>query len=186
MKRLFIAIKLVPDFNLLKIYYSLRRATKYDKIRWVDPENFHLTLKFLGNTPEDKIDLISEVISSTVESYGKFDFDLKNTGIFGSSYKPRVIWFGIHDAEQIKSLGMELIKKLDVAGFSKDRQNFVTHLTIGRITRIVDKQIFNREIEKVREVFLQHIIVDKVILYESILSSKGPTYKVISSFQIKN
>jgi len=186
MKRLFIAIKFIPDPNLLKIYYSLRRATKDDKIRWVEPDKFHLTLKFLGNTPEDKIDLISDVISSTVESFGKFKFRLISTGIFGSSYQPRVIWFGTDNNEELKRLGLVLLDKLDLVGFSKGRQNYVPHLTIGRITKIMDKRMFNNEIEKVRDAFLQFIPVDNVILYESILSPRGPAYKVIRSFQLKN
>lgn len=184
MKRLFVAIKLIPDENLLKIYYSLKQALHYDKIRWVDPGNFHLTLKFLGNTSEDKVNIISDVISSTVKSYSMLNIELKKTGVFGSRYKPRVIWFGINENEQLKSLGIELLNKLDDAGFPKDRQNFVPHLTIGRITKITDKQIFNNEIEKVKDVFLQQIIVDKVILFESILSSKAPLYKVINTFQL--
>jgi 2'-5' RNA ligase len=186
MKRLFIAIKLIPDDNLLKTYYALKHATRYDKINWVDPDNFHLTLKFLGNTPEDKIDLICDVINSTVESHYKFKFDINKTGIFGSKYKPRVIWFGIDKQEQLKNLGMEIINNLDIAGFSKDRQNFVPHFTIGRIRKILNKQLLNIEIEKIKEMFLQKVLVDKIILYESILISKSPTYEVIDSFQLKD
>ena len=186
MKRLFIAIKLIPDDNLLKIYYSLKHATRNDKINWVDPNNFHLTLKFIGSTPEDKIDLICEVIHKTVASHRKFKFDIDKTGVFGSKYKPKVIWFGVNKQEQLMSLGVELINNLDIAGFSKDRQNFVPHFTIGRIRGKLDKQLLNMEIEKVKELFMQKVLVNEIILYESILTSKSPLYKVIDSFQLKD
>lgn len=186
MKRLFIAIKLIPDDNVLKTYYSLKHATRNDKINWVDPNNFHLTLKFLGNTSEDKIDCICKVINNTVKSHNKFEFDIDKTGVFGSRYKPRVIWFGIEKQETIMSFGEELINNLDNAGYPKDRQNFVPHFTIGRIRGKLDKQLLNMEIEKIKRSFLQRVLVDEIILFESILTSKSPIYEVIDSFQLKD
>lgn len=185
MKRLFIAIKLIPDDNLLGTYYSLKQAFRYDKIRWVNPDNFHITLKFLGNTSEDKIDVISEVINNTVKPFSMFKIDFDSTGVFGSRYKPRVIWFGIKDNEQLKRLGVELINNIDDSGIPKDRQNFVPHLTIGRITKIVDKHTFNNKIKEVKDVFLQQTTIDRVVLFESILSSTGSRYNEICSFSLK-
>ncbi len=185
MKRLFIAVKLIPDDNLLKVYYSLQKAFQHDRIRWVPSENFHLTLKFLGNTPEEKISTISEVISNTVTSFKPINVKIVKSGVFGSKYKPRVIWFGIEENNQLQKLGMELFNNLNDVGFPKDRQNFVPHLTIGRITKIADKQLFNNEFRKVSNMFLQSTTIDKVILFESILTSKVPEYNVIESFSLK-
>ncbi len=185
MKRLFIAIKLIPAGSLLKTYFALQKALQYDKIRWVPPDNFHVTLKFLGNTPEERISTISEVITSSVSSFNPLNVEFVNCGIFGSSYKPRVIWFGIRQHEELKKLGLAIIDNLDNAGFAKDRQNFVPHLTIGRITKIADKRMFNDVINKVRNVHLQETIFDKVILFESILTSKSPTYNEIKSFPLR-
>ncbi len=182
MKRLFIAIKLIPNDNLLKVYYSLMKTLGHDKIRWVDPGNFHLTLKFLGNTPEDKIDVISNIINDIISSYSSIDIEVNKIGVFGSSYKPRVIWFGINDNEKLVRLANDLIVGLDIGGFHKDRQNFVPHFTFGRITKITDKQVFNNSIVGFKDLIVQQTIVDRVILYESILSSKGVQYKEINSF----
>ncbi|MBC8320045.1 MAG: RNA 2',3'-cyclic phosphodiesterase [Bacteroidetes bacterium] len=186
MKRLFVAIKIIPDENSLRVYHSLKQALIFDKIRWVDPDNFHITLKFFGNTTEERIPDISNVVQNTVELFKPLNIELKNAGIFGSSYKPRVIWFGIAENKQLTELGINLLNNLNDAGFPKDRQNFVPHLTIGRITKITDKQLFMKEIEKVKNVFFQKSKIDKVILFESILSTHGPTYKVINSFPLKN
>lgn len=185
MKRLFIAIKLTPDKNLLKTYFFLQNALQHDKIRWVPPDNLHVTLKFLGNTPIEKISTISEVITSSVTSFKPLNVEFVNCGIFGSSYKPRVIWFGIRKHEELKKLGLTIIDNLNDAGFAKDRQNFVPHLTIGRITKIMDKLMFNEAINKVKNVHHQETIIDKVILFESVLTSKSPTYNEIKSFPLK-
>lgn len=184
LKRLFIAVKIVPAENLLRIYYSLQKSLQHDKIRWVPPDNFHLTLKFLGNTPEEKISTISDVISKTLITTKVLHFELNKIGVFGSNYKPRVIWFGINENVNLQKLNVELIEHLHDAGFPKDRQNFVPHLTVGRITKIVDKQLFNNEMDKLRNEFLQKVVVDKVILYESILTSKAPIYNEIKVFPL--
>lgn len=186
MKRLFIAVKLIPNDNLLKIYYSLRKALQHEKIRWVPPDNFHLTLKFLGNTHDEKISTISEVIGSSLIPSEPLNLELNNSGVFGSKYKPRVIWFGINENKLLQKLGIGIINNLHDAGFPKDSQNFVPHLTIGRITKIVDKQLFNNEMEKLRNVFLQKVIIDRVILFESIMTSKSPVYNEIESFPLRN
>jgi RNA 2',3'-cyclic 3'-phosphodiesterase len=185
MKRLFIAIKLTPDKNLLKTYSFLQNALHYEKIRWVPPDNLHVTLKFLGNTPEEKIPTISEVITNSVASIKPLMVEFANCGIFGSRYKPRVIWFGIKENEELKKIGLGIIDNLNDAGFAKDRQNFVPHLTIGRITKIIDKHMFNDVIGKVKNVHHQETIIDKVILYESVITSNSPTYNVIKSFPLK-
>ena len=182
MKRLFIAVKLIPNDNLLKIYYSLRKVLQYDRIRWVPPDNFHLTLKFLGDTPDEKISTISEVMNSTVTSSRVLDLELNNAGVFGSKYKPRVIWFGVNENKHMQKLSIEIINNLHDAGFPKDSQNFIPHLTIGRITKIIDKRLFNNEMDKLRNVFLQKVIIERVILFESILTSNAPLYNEIKSF----
>lgn len=182
MKRIFLAIKLIPDENLLRLYYSLLQSLRYDKIRWVDPANFHLTLKFFGSTPEEKIPVISKVAASTVKPYGGLTLKIENAGVFGSSYKPRVIWFGIAENKQLQRLGRELLDNLDDVGFLKDRQNFVPHITVGRISKITDKHLFNNEMKKAKNVFLQQTTVDRLVLFESVLSSGGPIYKELDSF----
>ncbi len=186
MKRLFIATKFKPDDNTLRIYNSMRSVLGYNKIKWVEPDNFHLTFKYIGNTFEEKIPVIIDVIKNTVENYQDIKLELNKVGIFGSRYNPRVIWFGISANMQLENLGLDLIHNLDVAGFSKDAQNFVPHITVARINKITDKQLFNRDIEKVKDVFLQHIIVDKIVLLESILSPKGPRYDEIFSSSLSS
>ena len=186
MKRLFIATKFKPDDNTLRIYNSMRRVLGYNKIRWVEPDNFHLTFKYIGNTFEEKIPVIIDVIKNTVENYQVIKLELNKVGIFGSRYNPRVIWFGIDENKLLENLGLDLIHNLDVAGFSKDAQNFVPHITLARINKITDKQLFNRDIEKVKDVFLQHIIVDKIVLLESILSPKGLHYDEIFSSSLSS
>jgi len=176
MKRLFIAVSIVPDSNTLKVYDYLRNTLSYNNIKWVEPNRFHLTFKFLGNTRESEIPHITEVIKTTAEMHSILNIELNKVGIFGSRYKPRVIWFGITQNMQLESLVMDLLDNLDSLGFLKDRQNFVPHITIGRINKIIDKQLFNKSIDTVQNKFLQQTVIDKVILFESVSLPNGLKY----------
>ena len=76
-------------------------------------------------------------------------------------------------------------KKLEIIGFTNDRQNFVPHLTIGRIKKeLKHKRSFQRKIDRFKVHYIQDVDVNEVILFESILKPKGPVYKVIESFSL--
>ena len=184
MKRLFVAVKLTPDDNFLKSYVALRHALQLEKISWVKPENFHLTLKFLGKTPEEKLPVIRTALQQTAEQIEAFSMKMAGTGIFGSAYKPRVIWFGVEKDTAVHQLGEMVLNSLDKAGFPRDRQNFVPHLTIGRINKIEHKKMFQEAIAAHRDDFLQESQVKKIILYESLMKPGGVVYKPVMDFAL--
>jgi 2'-5' RNA ligase len=185
MKRLFAAIKITPDENFLKIYFGLLKELHFAKINWVKPENMHITLKFFGETMEEKIKLIDEIISESIDNSTPFIISLINTGIFGSSYNPKVVWFGIDNSEILTKLAENLLENLHVNSFLRDRQNFVPHLTIGRIKDVQNKHLFQQKIDEYKSSFIQEIKVDNIILFESLLSSSGPQYNKISEYSLK-
>ncbi len=184
MKRLFVAVKIVPDENFLKSYRALRHALQLEKISWVKPENFHLTLKFLGKTREEKLPDIRKALQEAAEQTGPFTMKMTGTGIFGSAYKPRVLWFGMEKKPAMSQLGENVLNVLDKAGFPRDRQNFVPHLTIGRINKIEHKKLFQEAVAAHRQDFLQEFIVDKIILYESLLKPSGVIYRAIMEIRL--
>jgi 2'-5' RNA ligase len=176
MKRLFAAIKIIPDENLLRKYYNLKKELKHERIKWVDPENMHLTLKFFGELPEEKVADINKVIRPFAAQVAPFTIRLQHTGVFGSRYNPRVIWYGIEDGSRLKNLGNELLEELDTAGFENDRQHFVPHFTVGRIKELTSKDHFQRSIATYKDAFFQESEVKEIHLFESILRREGPKY----------
>jgi 2'-5' RNA ligase len=179
MKRLFAAIKIYPSDTFLQVYYGLRTSLRNDKIKWVDTKNIHITLKFFGETGEDKIPEITEKLTEIAHVSPFFTMNIKNVGIFGSSYKPRVIWFGIEKNEQLTVLASQVLNAMDEIGFKRDRQNFVPHLTVGRIKYIDDKNRFQQTIDKYKFTEIQNQEVSGFNLYESILRPQGPEYRII-------
>lgn len=182
MKRLFAAIKIIPDDHFLKIYYRLLKQFEGERIKWVEPHNMHITLKFFGETAEERIADILPVIKKVSDAYHPFHFKLKGIGIFGSLYNPRLIWFGVENNDELKLVGNDLITRLDVAGFANDRQNFVPHLTVGRIRDLRHKRSFQSKIDQFKGLDIQNVHVDKICLFESKLTTSGPVYKEVAHF----
>jgi len=185
MKRLFAAIKINPDEKFLSVYYELKSRLRDEKIKWVEEENIHITLKFFGETPESHIDLICETLDDVAVSHAPFEIRLQNTGIFGSKYNPRVIWFGMEKNTALETLANHVLEELDRVGFKHDGRPFRAHLTIGRIKFINDKRNFQRIVDKVKDSFIQQVPVDEFNLYESKLRPQGPEYTVIERFKLE-
>jgi RNA 2',3'-cyclic 3'-phosphodiesterase len=185
MKRLFIAFKITPDTNYLSIYNRIKNARSADRITWVKPDITHFTLHFFGEMAENKIPVISECARKAVSEIESFEIQIANTGIFGSRYDPRVIWFGIVPNEKLTQLHSNLKNELAAQGWIPDRQNFVPHITVGRIKEIRDKSLFQDDMSKLRTIAIMKQNVDHITLYESILRPQGPEYIALEQFKLK-
>lgn len=185
MKRLFVAIHIQPTEEFISFYEALRKDLRFAQITWVRQENIHITLKFFGETPEDRITDINRVMQMVALLHHPFDIELKDIGIFGSSYQPRVVWVGLQNAEPLITLGLNVLEGAEQIGWERDRQNFVPHLTIGRVKAAADKKLFQEVIRKYKDIFIQQARVDEVHLYESILKKEGPKYNILNTYDLK-
>jgi RNA 2',3'-cyclic 3'-phosphodiesterase len=184
MKRLFAAIKIHPSEEFLLNFSSLRNSLFHERITWVDPQNMHITLKFFGETNESLIPSIQDALLAACVNSGRFTMNIHRTGIFGSRYDPRVIWFGIDPEPGLEKLWKNLANGLLHAGWESDRQNFVPHLTAGRIREIKDKILFQQIIGRFRDIQLHQETATQVVLFESILNRDGPRYLEVATFEI--
>ncbi|MBW7847430.1 MAG: RNA 2',3'-cyclic phosphodiesterase [Bacteroidales bacterium] len=187
MKRLFIAIHVPCNEGITDLLERLRRQLIHERINWSKPENLHLTLKFLGETSDESIPGILKEVSLAVEKVAPFGLVFDRTGIFGSRYDPRIIWVGNHlDAQQpVAALANQVLDACARAGFERDRQNFVPHLTLGRIKNINNKPYFQQVMAALPQKLFQEMMVDKLILFESILRKEGPIYVPLQQIEFK-
>ena len=111
MKRVFIAVKVDPDGELLRMISSLKAVLAVENIRWVDPANIHITLAFLGDTGEDKIKILAGMLKEICSGFHEFDFILAGTGVFKNYRDPRVIWVGIKSPEKLYALEKKISEK---------------------------------------------------------------------------
>lgn len=182
--RLFVAINIIPDENFTMVYNGLKQTLDYNIIKWVDLHNIHITLRFLGDTNPDEVPIIKSALLNAKNEISPFELTLEKTGIFGSKYDPRVIWFGIKDNPTLLNLYSNISKALEEAEYFTDRQNFVPHLTIGRIKEIRDKQFFQQIIDRFSEVKLLSQQVTEFSLFHSELKKQGPIYTCLETFKL--
>jgi 2'-5' RNA ligase len=184
MKRTFIAVKIHPDNKLLNAHAKLRNELDNEKIKWVDPQNFHLTLFFLGDTEEEQIARIREELSNIAENFSKTQIKLQGLGVFKNIHKPRVLWAGISEYDDLKEIKLAVDKQMVQLGFNPDAREFKPHLTLARIKWLEQKNKLKSLLANYEGVFFQYADIEEIIYYESILKESGPEYKPIEKFML--
>jgi RNA 2',3'-cyclic 3'-phosphodiesterase len=103
------------------------------EIRWVHPEGFHLTLKFLGSVQEEKLPEVLNVMGQIVPPFSPFSVNVGGVGAFPNTRDPRVIWIGVHSMRDELALLQKAVEDgLQPLGFPREARAFHPHLTLGR------------------------------------------------------
>ena len=182
MKRIFIAIKVYPGEHLMGMLTSFQKELIKESIKWTDPGNIHITLSFLGDTEESLIKAISNDLRQRCFGFAAYDLILSGAGIFKKQGDPKVIWTGIGQSDKLTALN-EIVKKgLDEVGVELENRPFRPHLTLGRIRSLKEPGTLEALIDRYKNIELQKVSVNEVILYESILRREGSLYKPVDKF----
>ena len=154
--------------------------------RWVDDENFHLTLNFLGNLNQQEIERVSEILEEISQNYKKSEIFFNKIVLGPEKNKPRLIWMEGTAGEELKKLKKEIDDVFLKQGFlgKKDIQKFTPHITLARI-RSWQWHSIDREERPVieRDIGLK-IPVDSIDLMESKLKRPYPEYIKLRSFNL--
>jgi len=183
-KRLFIAVKTEPEGDLIRMISSSKSLLGSERIKWVDPDNIHITLSFLGDTSEKRLGALSLILEEACKDFGMFEFKLTGLGVFKNIRDPRVIWVGIHPKDTLIKLGARISEGLRISGFQIEERTFNPHLTIGRINSLKEPESLKRILESYRNTEFQIVEAKEVILYESILMQSGPLYKPLGKYRL--
>tara|TARA_Y100000031_G_C7986570_1_gene277165 strand:- start:100 stop:606 length:507 start_codon:yes stop_codon:yes gene_type:complete len=104
------------------------------KVGWILKGNIHLTLKFIGDVPEDDVDKVSRTIKNIITSTPAINLEISGTGCFPKKERPRVLWLGINgDLHPLQTLVKNINNILDPLGYPKEEKEYVPHLTLARI-----------------------------------------------------
>ncbi len=187
LKRTFIAIPLEPVSGFIAFLNRMQEEFKNEKFRWVPWKNMHLTLTFIGPTPENLEVLVQKAISKTTEESTHFDLELMGLGIFPSPQKPRVLWVGIRKAEKLIQLRETLIMNLREYGVSFESENkFIPHLSLARMKWLDRKEEMIAKLEHYKNHHFQVSQVEKIHYFESKLKPKGPVYRSLGEYLLKS
>ncbi|HPZ10553.1 MAG TPA: RNA 2',3'-cyclic phosphodiesterase [Candidatus Eremiobacteraeota bacterium] len=184
--RLFIAVNLNDKLKeqIGRIIYKLKN--KDSAIKWVENSNLHITLKFLGEIPEEKIETIKNSLENLIAKYRKFSFKLSRLDVFPNVKSPRVIWLGISEGkDSLIEMNNRIEEEMEKVGFAREDKNFKGHITLGRVKKF--KKIYN--IEKLLEIETGDLEVQEVKhieLMKSTLHPSGPVYESLGNFFLNN
>lgn len=184
--RTFIAIELTQEIQgyLADIQRELKKCRA--DVKWVQPENIHLTLKFLGERDEKKIEKIKEIVEETAKTKTCFTVRLSNIQTFPKVGSPRIIWVGIDQGDkETQDLAYELEEKIAKIGIPKENRPFSSHITIARIRSPLNRADLMQKLKTLPPCQDKALLVTKITFYKSTLTPKGPIYEVLLEANLK-
>jgi len=176
MLRLFIATPLGVEVEnyLRSIIDDLRE--RGGGVKWVEPKNIHLTLRFLGDTREELVPKISNLIDRIAAEQKAISSQIDRIGGFPNLRRPRIIWAGLdRGVEELSKLARQIELAVRKLRFEKESKKFKAHLTLGRVRdhrplRSLSDYLQSYQIEAMPMTF------DRIVLFESTLTPRGPIY----------
>jgi 2'-5' RNA ligase len=187
MKRIFTAIDISDEARATVADYieNLRGAFPQIRVGWEKAEKLHLTLKFLGDIDEIRLENLIEAVGNTASQISSFRLQISDTGVFPSVRKARILWLGLKDETgELQNLNKSLEADCEQIGFAKEKRNFKPHLTIARLREPhKSKELVERHLEnEFKSVEFQ---VSEITIYESRLQKTGSIYKAIKNVKFK-
>lgn len=188
--RLFVAVEISPEIRSKISRYLNRYVTDMKRVKWVAPDQFHLTLKFLGDVPQTEIHRVVRAVENACARNEPFDLVLEKIGAFPDAEHPRTLWVGVSEGiEESTDLAEAIDEELAQLGYPRESRRFAPHLTIGRVRKGV------REGESRLDAFLLPSEgpsffgispVDSVTIFSSELSRGGPKYEALAEIDLKS
>lgn len=183
--RLFLAIRISDEIidNAVKIQHELDLPDV--QVKWVEPYNMHVTLKFFGETDNKTRMMIENIMEAVFKKTKPFYVQFKGFGVFPNLQSPRVIWAGIGEGEDIlKKISEKLNDTIALLNVRSEQWSFSGHLTIGRIKSGHQSNALLECLRNLSEEALGNMKVEAIELMESKLSPKGPEYRILKKVQL--
>lgn len=180
--RTFVAVELPSDIldSLAEIQERLRRGPGGGAGRWVRQEGIHLTLKFLGEVPSEKLQAIYQTVVRVCAKHNAFTLRVGGLGCFPNVRRPRVVWVGVHEETgQLAALQKDIEHGLAGLGFPPEGRAFTPHLTLARVAEKASRQEVEALGKAVSEQDLKELAqmrVTEVSVMKSDLRPEGAFY----------
>ncbi|MHC1572827.1 MAG: RNA 2',3'-cyclic phosphodiesterase [Candidatus Syntropharchaeales archaeon] len=181
--RAFIAVDM--PIEIQTAIRDLQQGLNISGVKPVNPSLIHVTLKFLGETPQKKIEKICRVLDSI--DVPRFEVHVKGVGVFPKLKNPRVVWVGLEDDSNLQQIVGMLEEDLSKLGFERERKKFSSHLTIARVKRAgKEEQLMVADFVRNNSDFnAGTVLINEVKLKKSVLTPQGPIYSDIHTKELK-
>lgn len=190
--RLFFAVLLPDEVReaVARVQAELRAEAGEDGIKWVAPEQFHYTLKFLGETPESDVPAAIDTAKIVSALSSPFSLTLSGVGAFPQQRSPQILWVGAAEGVPLLTrLAESLDRSLAERGFALETRRFNPHLMLARVkTRRGEEAVAralrasNRTLKNVDKIGV--FVIQYFVLMRSELQRSGPVYTVLETFSL--
>lgn len=185
--RAFVAINLPDDLKR-----SIANATRTLQscgadVKWVTPANLHLTLMFLGDTPQASIKPMQQALEAALTGTHCAPVTLAGVGAFPNARHPKVVWIGLSSKQEgyLQGLALATRNALVPLGAGPDDKPFKAHLTLGRVRSMKGADALVREMENLRDVEFGGFTVERVAFMQSDLQPAGPRYTEVFGVRLR-
>jgi RNA 2',3'-cyclic 3'-phosphodiesterase len=186
--RTFIAIEIPAEIKkAISLHSSDLRQTLGRSVRWVAPENIHLTLKFLGDTAPSNIAYLSQALQVETGQYAGFEVKVGMLGAFPSPRRARILWVGLDAPPILSRLQHGIEAATAKLGYPPEDKSFAPHLTIGRVRADVsasELQTIRAALENIKVNTIGTFTAKSVHLFKSDLQPGGPMYTCLFTAQL--
>jgi 2'-5' RNA ligase len=187
--RVFIAIDIDEQIReaLRDLQQQLQSKVDIRKsdVKWVNPDNMHLTLKFLGETKDEQVPEVCNIVKDVVSRYKNFELDVETVGHFGGR-SARVLWVGCgQNCEELLRLQEDIERQLASAGWPEEKRRFTGHLTLCRIRNPKAGMKLAQLTQAYKDFKIGIVPADAVSVYQSQLRPTGPVYTVLGNYKLQ-
>jgi 2'-5' RNA ligase len=187
--RCFIAIDISKDVKegLAALQKELDGKVDIKKgdVKWVEPENIHLTLKFLGEIKDEQVAEVCDIAKAVAGRHKGFDIDVEKVGSFGGR-SAKVVWVGAgKGADELIALQKDLDDQLEQAGYPKEDREFSAHLTLCRVRNPKAGMKLAEATKAYGDYKVGSISADSLCVYQSQLTPQGPIYTLLARHKLQ-
>jgi RNA 2',3'-cyclic 3'-phosphodiesterase len=184
--RLFFAIAFPADTvrRIEQVQRALRERVGDDGVRWTGPDQYHYTLKFLGEQSLSRAQTAVELATAIAEEFEPFALTLSGVGAFPNTDRPSILWLGASGgADRVATLASRLDEVLSRRGFPRERKPVSAHLTLARIKTYAGEAAAAKLLKSVPQAECGDLLVDRFFLMRSTMQPAGSIYEVVREFQ---
>ena len=182
--RLFVAIDIPHEVrsSISATVAKLRPAAP--QARWVRIEGLHVTLKFIGEIPAEKVGEIRSALSS-VPARAPINVRFRTLGFFPHARRPRVFWAGVEAGAELAILAADVDTALQPLGIAREERAFSPHLTLARFDPPIAQNSLHAAIEKSGSFEFGATTAAEFLLYQSVLKRGGAEYTRLATFPLR-
>ncbi len=184
--RTFIAVELGLDIRARATRLIAKLRDTGADVRWVEPTNLHLTLKFLGDVERNDVPAVCNAVLRAAADIPPFDLESRGVGAFPDVDRPRTIWMGIgHGEAEMVALQARVEEELAKEGYRPEARRFRPHLTLGRVRGARGAAELAEVLTNLLDYSGGAMSVDELVVFSSTLERSGPTYEPLATAELR-